>query len=284
MIKILIDSASDITANEAKDMGIEIIPMQIRFGTTEYLDGVDLYGKAFFEKLIESDELPQTTMINEERFKQKFAQLTADGSQLLVITISSKLSGTFDAACTAAEGFSGRVKVIDSLNASIGERLLCQLAIRLIKEGKLSLLQIVDTLNSEKQKIKVLAVLSTLEYLKRGGRISTATAIAGKILSIKPVIAVVGGELKLVGKAIGSKKSNNLLTQLVSESGGINFSMPYAVIYSGLSDDFLKKYIQDSESLWKDHTDNIPSYIIGSTVGTHIGPDGIGVAFFANKQ
>lgn len=282
MIKILIDSASDININEAKAMGIEILPMQIRFGADEYLDGIELYGKAFFEKLIESDELPQTSMINEMRFNEKFKEMTADGSELLVITISSKLSGTFAAACHSAQSFNGKVKVIDSLNASVGERLLCQLAIKLVSEGK-SLSQIADILDNEKRKIKVLAVLSTLEYLKKGGRISTATAVAGKILSIKPVIGVVDGEIKLVGKAIGSKKSNNLLTQLIGESGGINFSMPYGVIYSGLSDEYLKKYMQDSETLWKNHTDNIPSYILGSAVGTHIGPDGIGVAFFANK-
>ncbi len=283
MIKILIDSASDINIEEAKELGVNIIPMQIRFGETEYLDGVELYGKAFFEKLIESDELPQTSMINEERFKDKYKELMTDDSELIVITIASKLSGTYAAACAAAEAYGGKVKVVDSSTAAIGERILCELALRLIKENKLTFEEIVNVLETEKHKIKILAVLDTLEYLKKGGRISTAVAFAGKILSIKPVIAVNEGEIKLIGKAIGSRKSNNLLTQFVGQNGGIDFSMPYGAVYSGLSDDYLQKYLTDSEQLWKNETDNVPCYIIGSTIGTHIGPGAIGVAFFAKK-
>ena len=110
-------------------------------------------------------------------------------------------------------------------------------------------------------------------------------ALAGEMLSVKPVISVVGGEVKLVGKAIGSKRSNNLLMQLVEKCGGIDFSMPYALIYSGLSDEYLKKYLHDSAALWKSHIDNpdeIPTHLIGSTIGTHIGPNAVGVAFFSN--
>lgn len=124
--------------------------------------------------------------------------------------------------------------------------------------------------------------MDTLKYLRKGGRISSVTAFAGEMLSIKPVISVVKGEVKLIGKAIGSKKGNNLLNQLVNRCG-INFSMPYALAYSGLNDEYLKKYLNDSEHLWKGKTDNIPSYMIGSTIGTHVGPGAIAVAFFGEK-
>jgi fatty acid-binding protein DegV len=106
-------------------------------------------------------------------------------------------------------------------------------------------------------------------------------AVAGKVFSIKPVVSIVDGEVKMVGKAIGSKKGNNLLNQLVEKCGGINFEMPFVVGYSGLSDEFLQKYLADSAHLWKDNTANVPAYMIGSTIGTHIGPNGIAVAFFA---
>lgn len=280
MIKILVDSASDVEQAEAVESGIFLIPMKVRFGEVEYSDGINLSHREFFEKLIESAELPQTSQINEYSWEKRFGQLTADGSEVIAITISSKLSGTYSCAVKAAKKFSGEVHVVDSMQACIGERVLLQYAVRLVKEGK-SAAEIVKELDEKKNKIQLLAVLDTLKYLRKGGRISSVAAIAGEMLSIKPVISVIKGEVKLVGKAMGSKKSNNLLNQLVEKCGGIDFDMPYVLGYSGLSDDYLQKYLKDSEHLWKGKTDFIPSYMIGSTIGTHVGPNAIAVAFFA---
>ena len=281
MIKILVDSASDLEQQDASELGVTVLPLQIRFGSEEYLDGVSLTHREFFEKLIETDELPQTSQINEYRFDEVFASLTADGSEVIAITLSSKLSGTHASAVKAAKKYAGKVIVVDSLNACIGERILLEYAVRLVGEGKLTAAQIAAELDEKKGKIQLLAVLDTLKYLRKGGRISSVTAIAGGMLSIKPVISVVRGEVKLVGKAMGSKKGNNLLTQLVRDCGGIDFTMPYVLGYSGLSDAFLQKYIRDSESLWKGYTDHVPYHMIGSTIGTHVGPGAIAVAFFA---
>ena len=281
MIKILVDSASDLEQQDASELGVTVLPLQIRFGSEEYLDGVSLTHREFFEKLIETDELPQTSQINEYRFDEVFASLTADGSEVVAITLSSKLSGTHASAVKAAKKYAGKVIVVDSLNACIGERILLEYAVRLVGEGKLTAAQIAAELDEKKGKIQLLAVLDTLKYLRKGGRISSVTAIAGEMLSIKPVISVVRGEVKLVGKAMGSKKGNNLLTQLVRGCGGIDFTMPYVLGYSGLSDAFLQKYIRDSESLWKGYTDHVPYHMIGSTIGTHVGPGAIAVAFFA---
>ena len=281
MIKILVDSASDLEQRDASELGVTVLPLQIRFGSEEYLDGVSLTHREFFEKLIETDELPQTSQINEYRFDEVFASLTADGSEVIAITLSSKLSGTHASAVKAAKKYAGKVIVVDSLNACIGERILLEYAVRLVGEGKLTAAQIAAELDEKKGKIQLLAVLDTLKYLRKGGRISSVTAIAGEMLSIKPVISVVRGEVKLVGKAMGSKKGNNLLTQLVRDCGGIDFTMPYVLGYSGLSDAFLQKYIRDSELLWKGYTDHVPYHMIGSTIGTHVGPGAIAVAFFA---
>ena len=280
MVKILIDSASDIEKDEADALGVHLIPVRIRFGTEEFLDGINLTHLRFFEMLIESDELPQTSRINEYEFAEKYGELTADGSDVVVITMSSKISGTYSGAVKAAKDFGGKVYVVDSLNACIGERILCQYALRLLGEG-LSAREIAAELDVKKHKIHVLAVLDTLKDLRKGGRISAAAAFTGELLSIKPVISIIKGEVKLVGKAIGSKKGNNLLTQLVDRCGGIDFGMPYGLVYSGLSDDYLNKYLNDSAKLWKDNTDFVPSYLIGSTIGTHIGPGAVGVCFFA---
>ncbi len=281
MIKILVDSACDLEQSDAEALGVSLLPLQIRFGEEEFLDGVTLSHRAFFEKLVETNTLPQTSQINEYRFEEAFSELTADGSEVVAITLSSKLSGTHASAVKVAKEFGGKVHVVDSLNACIGERILLEYAVRLVKGGRLGAAEIAAELDEKKGKIQLLAVLDTLQYLRKGGRISSVTAIAGEMLSIKPVISVVRGEVKLVGKAMGSKKGNNLLNKLVSDCGGIDFTMPYVLGYSGLSDEFLQKYIRDSEALWKEHTDHVPYYLIGSTIGTHVGPGAIAVAFFA---
>ena len=283
MVKILVDSASDVTEEEAKNLGISMLSMEITFGDETFLDGVNLSHERFFEMLIESADLPKTSQINEFRFNEEFEKLTSDGSELVVITLSSKLSGTYNCARNAAKNYAGKVFVVDSLQATIGIRILCEYAIRLVKEGR-SAKDIAKLLDDKKAKIKLMAVLGTLKYLKKGGRISSLVAFAGEMLSIKPVVSVVNGEVKLVGKAMGSKKGNNLLTQLVEKSGGIDFSMPYALAYSGLSSEYLNKYLKDSKPLWEEYIDkieNIPSYMIGSTIGTHVGLGAVAVAFFA---
>ena len=281
MIKLMADSACDLEQTEADALGIALMPLSIRFGSEEYWDGVTLSHREFFEKLIETDEIPQTSQISDYRFEEAFASLTADGSEVIAVTLSSKLSGTHACAVRAAKKFPGKVYVVDSMNACLGERILVDYALRLIREGNLSAPEIAAELDEKKNKIQLLAVLDTLKFLRKGGRISTVTAFAGEMLSIKPVISVVKGEPKLIGKAMGSKKGNNLLNRLVDECGGVDFTMPYVMGYSGLSEDFLMKYLHDSEHLWKDYTDHVPYYLIGSTIGTHVGPNAIAVAFFA---
>lgn len=279
MVKILVDSSSDFDKKEAEKYGVEMLPMEVTFGDTTYLDGVNLSHKEFFEKLIESVEIPKTSQINEFRFSEAFEKLTQNGDEVVAIVLSSKLSNTYNSAVKASKKFGGKVFVVDSLNACIGERVLILYALKLIKQNK-SASEIADELNKKKKDIKVLAVLATLKYLRKGGRISSLAAFTGELLSIKPVVAVVDGEVKLVGKALGSKKGNNLLNQEIEKCGGVDFEMPYCVAYSGLSDTFLQKYLKDHAHIWQHETNEIPTYMIGSTIGTHVGPDAIAVAFF----
>lgn len=280
-IKIVIDSASDILPEEASKLGIVVIPMIISFDKEEFYDGVDLKPKEFYERLIESDVLPKTTQITPYRYAEVYEKLISEGHEVIVITLSSKLSNTYNSAVLASLEFDGKVMVVDSLNAAVGERLLCELAIQLVQKG-LNLQQICDELNVMKQKINLIAVVDTLEYLKKGGRISKTVAFAGELLAIKPVISVVDGEVKVVGKARGSKNAKNMLNQLIMEKGGINFELPYGAVYSGLSSLMVEKYIEDHRFVWETHTEKVPLYIVGSTIGTHVGPNVLGVAFFGN--
>ena len=278
-VRIITDSACDIPQEEARALGIEVLPVTVVFGGEEYLDGVTLSNRAFFEKLVESDALPHTCQITPFQYGEAFRAAEEAGEEAVCLTLSGKLSGCWNSACLAAEDFEN-VTVVDSENVSIGLRILALLAARL-RDGGLSAAQIAAALEAQKKRVRLLALLDTLEYLKKGGRISPAVAFAGGILSIKPVVAVQKGEVALIGKARGSKNGNNLLTQFVQQSGGIDFSMPYALGYSGLSDALLQKYIQDSEALYKDHVRELPVCCIGSTIGTYAGPGAVGVAFFS---
>ena len=281
MVKIIIDSAADILPSECQALGIRHLPLKVFFGQKEYRDAVDMSHKEFYEKLVESDELPTTSQISPAEFADAMEEVVSAGDEALVITLSSRLSGTYQSAMIAAADFEGKVFVVDSLNVSLGMRLLVQRGITLAEQG-LSAAEIARQLDEEKQKIRVLALVDTLEYLKKGGRIGAATALAGSLLSIKPVIALEDGAVVMVGKARGSKQGNNLLRQLVEKCGGIDFDRPFCVAYSGLTDTMMNKYIIDSAELYRGHENQLQTASIGCAIGTHAGPGAVAVAFYQN--
>ena len=278
-IKILIDSASDITKEQAKELGVEVIPLIVGFGDEEYFDGVDLLPTEFYEKLATNKNHPKTSQITPYRFEEKFKEMTENGDQVICICLSSKLSGTYAAAKLSSEKFSGKVFVIDSLSATVGERLLCLYALKMIDKG-VPIGEIVEELDRAKNRIIVMGVLETLEYLKKGGRISATVAFLGGALKIKPVVALIDGEVKMIGKAIGKKRGCALMNSVAEKKGGINFDMPYCVLWSGTDEIVGKNYALASENLFGDKKGQVPLHALGSTIGTHVGPDVVGVAFF----
>lgn len=280
-VRFIIDSASDIVPAEAEALGLIHIPMKVIFGEEEYSDSVDLTHREFYEKLIENDEIPTTSQINPGVFMSAYQNVVDNGDTAVVITLSGKLSGTYQSAMIALDGFEDKIFVVDSESVCVGERILIQLGLKLRDQG-FSAAEIAAELDMQKKHVRVLALLDTLEYLKKGGRISAAVAFAGNLLSIKPVIAIENGEVSLVGKARGSKKGNNLLRELITDCGGINFDKPFALAYSGLSDRLLQKYIEDSSEIWSSHTETLPISTVGCTIGTHAGPGAVAVAFFEN--
>lgn len=278
-VQFLIDSASDLTLQEADALGVTMLPLKVVFSGQEYADKVDMSPTEFYEKLIESDALPTTCQIPPADFEAAYQSILSGGDDLVVICMSSKLSGTCQSAMIAAEEYPGRVFVVDSLSVCIGERILLEYGLDLACHG-VGAKEIHAQLTRQTEKIRVLALLDTLEYLKKGGRISAATALAGSLLSIKPVVTVEHGEVIMAGKARGSKQGSNLLRQLIDKVGGIDFTKPYALAYSGLSDAMLQKYIADSSDLWQPHTQRLPISMVGCAIGTHVGPGAIAVAFF----
>ena len=274
--RIIIDSTTDLVP-EYKER-VSVVPLIVNFGEEEYIDGVTINYKTFYEKLIESDVLPTTSQANPDAFMKEFEKVKEAGESAVVITLSSKLSGTYQSAMIAADDFDN-IYVVDGGSATIGNSILVEYAFKLLDEG-LSAKEIAEKLEKEKGKIVIVALLDTLEYLKKGGRISKTVAFAGTVLNIKPVVSVIDGEIGMLGKARGSKMGNNLLVQEIEKAGGVDFSKPVLLGYSGLSNNLLLKYIEDSKHIWEEGLDSVRYSTIGSVIGTHAGPGAIAVAFF----
>ena len=286
-VRIITDSASDITREDVAAAGnpaLTVLPLSVTFGNTTYEDGVNLSHQRFYELLVEGDDLPMTGQVNPYAFGQAIGEARAAGDEVIVITLSGKLSGTNASANTAAASFDSGVYVVDSKNVTVGERVLVDYALRLVGEG-LSAVDIATALEQAREDIYVVGLLDTLEYLRRGGRIPASAAALGKLLSSNPGITIEDGAVELLGKARGSKNGRNLLTQQVETAGGIDFAMPIALGYAGLDGALLRKYIEDSRHIWEDHIalEDLPVHSVGATIGTHVGPGAIALAFFKQR-
>ena len=275
-VRIIIDSTTDL-APELQGQ-VEVVPLTVSFGTEEYIDGVTITHEEFYSKLIESDVLPTTSQATPAAFAEVFEEVAAAGDSAVVITVASQLSGTCQSARIAAEDYDN-IYVVDSGSVTLGAGILAEYALHCARSG-MTAAEIAGLLEKKKEDICLIAMLDTLEYLKKGGRISAAVAFAGGLLNIKPVVNVKDGVINMLGKARGSKQGNNLLVQEIEKTGGIDFDLPILLGYSGLSDALLKKYITDSAPLWENGIDTLRYTSIGSVVGTHAGPGAIAAAFF----
>ena len=278
-VRIIVDSTVD--AVDSIKSRLSVVPLTVTFGDEEYIDGVTINHRKFYEKLIESDIMPTTSQATPSAFHSVFAEVNEAGESAVVLTLSSKLSGTYQSAMIAAEDYDN-IYVVDSKSVAIGAGILAELALQLADSG-VDAKTIADVLCKERENVCVVALLDTLEYLKRGGRISKTVAFAGGLLSIKPVVSLEGGEIKILGKARGSKQGNNLLVTEIEKSGGVDFNKPVLLGYTGLTDALLQKYIEDSKSLWSAGTSELCYTPIGSVIGTHAGPGAVAAAFFKNN-
>lgn len=283
-VRIITDSGSDCLQGDHPQL--DVLPLSVAFGSTTYQADVDLPRERFYELLVEGDEFPTTGQVNPYAFSQAIARAQEAGEDIVLLALSSKLSGTHRSACMAAAEASDatEVHVVDTKSVAVGQHILVDYALRLVDEGKTAS-EIARAVEAAVDRVCVVALLDTLEYLKRGGRISAAAGAVGELLSIKPVIAVQDGEVVVLGKARGSKNGRNLLHQQVENAGGIDFSMPVMLGYSGLSDKLLRKYLADSRSVWEEGIaeDDIPVIMVGAPIGTHVGPGAVAVAFFRKE-
>ena len=274
--RIIVDSTSDLYP-ELKSR-VHVMPLTLRFGEEEYLDGVTIDHKTFYEKLAQSEALPTTSQGTPSAFEAEYEKAKQAGESAVVITLAAKLSGTYQSAMIAAEEYEN-IHVVDSGSAAIGSGILVELALQYQAAGMCAR-EIAAQLEIDKENIIIVALVDTLDYLKMGGRVSKTVAFAGTLLNIKPVLSVTNGDIHMLGKARGSKQGNNLLVQEISKAGGVDFTKPVLLGYTGLSDTLLLKYIEDSKHIWEAGMVDVRYTTIGSVIGTHAGPGAVAVAFF----
>ena len=275
-IRIIIDSAADLEPAASKSQGIDVIPMSVHFGSHAYQDGIDLSKKVFYSLLLSDEESPSTAQPNPADFLPYFEDAQASGDQVVVILLSSVLSGTFQSAVIAKEmcGYED-IYLVDSLSASAGIQLLAEKACQLRDQG-VSASEIAAQLNALKGRIRIFALIDTLEYLRRGGRLSNLQAGLGTLTKLKPVISVREGAVVVVGKAFGVSAAMKQLLKFLSEHP-VDNDFPAFALYSNDEsrvDDFLPR-LQELELLPQD----LRRCSLGPTIGTHIGPGAVGMAY-----
>lgn len=277
-VRIMTDSTTDVT-NDIKSR-LTVIPLVINFDGKEYIDGVTISHTEFYEKLMNCEKLPTTSQPTPDAFATEFRKAVDEGDDVVLITISAQISGTYQSAMIAARDFPGRVHVVDSKSLCIASGILAELALRLVDEGR-SAAEIAEILCRERERIQLIAIFDTMKFLVKGGRISKVKGLAGEILAIKPIIGTTDGAIKIYHKARGRKMANSMLNKEIISRGGVDFSMPMLLGFTGVDDHMLRGYLETSNDIWEGQLNKLRSTLVGSVVGTHAGPDALAVAFFS---
>ena len=275
-VKLIIDAGSDLTVAQAKELDVTLIPMSVRFGSKEYLSGVDITNEEFYNRLTTEKELPTTSQPTPYAFEEVYQQVVDAGDEAVVLCVSSALSGTYQSACIAADGLEDRIFVVDTRAVSVAEKILLDYAISLRNHGA-NAQAIAAELEKKKEDVCVFGAVETLEYLIKGGRLSKTAGAVGSVLGIRPVLHLVDGALEVAGKARGAKAAITMTHQFISDVG-IDFTMPCGLGYTGNDPKVLSPFLEAQNASWSGQ--DIPVYNVGSTVGTHTGPGLFLVAFF----
>ena len=268
-VRIITDSTSDISAAQAKDLKVTVIPLKVIFGDKEYKEGVDISIEGFYDKLVKSEKLPTTSQPSPDEFLTSFLEAKEAKESVIVLLIAGKLSGTLQSAMIA-KGLAEYedIHIIDSQTTIMGLRFLVEHAVKLSGEG-MSAKDIVSHLEELKERIVLLAMVDTLEYLHKGGRLSRSSAILGSLLKFKPIIQVKDGVIHVVGKERGTNKAITKVLELIKEFGDIDDHYP--VYFGYTAEDSKAKQLMESvkQSFALTETSLHP---VGCVVGTHAGP------------
>ena len=278
--RIIVDSTADIALKHREE--VTIVPLTVHFGNEEFIDGVTIDHDSFYNKMALSEELPTTSAASPGTFMEIFDEVKKSRDEAVVITLSSKLSGTYQSAHIASMEYEG-IEVVDSGTVTLGANALVLEAIRMAKAGHKAK-EIAEYLEDIKKRIVIVAVLDTLDNLCKGGRLSKSAAFVGGVLNIKPVVSLIDGTIEVLGKVRGFKGASSQLIKEIEKFGGMDMKLPAVVGYSGNDDKSMKAFIENNSELFKRGNGEIETSRIGSVVGTHAGPGAIGVAFYRNEE
>lgn len=278
--RIIVDSTADIALKHREE--VTIVPLTVHFGNEEFIDGVTIDHDSFYNKMALSQELPTTSAASPGTFMEIFDEVKKSGDEAVAITLSSKLSGTYQSAHIASMEYEG-IEVVDSGTVTLGANALILEAIRMAKAGHKAK-EIAEYLEDIKKRIVIVAVLDTLDNLCKGGRLSKSAAFVGGVLNIKPVVSLIDGTIEVLGKVRGFKGASSQLIKEIEKFGGMDMKLPAVVGYSGNDDKSMKAFIENNSELFKRGNREIETARIGSVVGTHAGPGAIGVAFYRNEE
>ena len=277
-VRIVTDSTADISPEEAKRLGISVVSLRTIFGGDVYRDGVDLTPEEFYARLAKSEKLPTTAQPPPQEFEEIYREAMEKGEQVVAIIISGVLSGTVQSATIARNNCGGKdIRVIDSGSTTIGLRILVDYAISL-RNKDYPAADIADTIEREKDRVNLFAVVDTLEYLKKGGRLSRTAAFAGTLLDVKPIIYLNRGDLGVKTKVRGLKNAQMKILQMAKEDG-IDMRMPISIGYTGGRDAF-----ESYSKLCEEQIGSVSlTSAIGSVIGTHVGPGALAIAYFRKQ-
>jgi DegV family protein with EDD domain len=275
MIRIVTDSTADIPLPEAETLGITIVPLMVSFGDETYLDNIELDNAHFYEQLQTSKDLPQTSQPAPGKFQEAYIRLIDEGTDgILSVHLSAKLSGTYQSACTARDTLPEDIKkvpieVIDSQSISLGMAYALRKAAEEIQQGK-TLEEIKEHLIDRLKRTRILAVLDTLEFVRRGGRIGSARAMLGNMLNVKPIISLKEGEVVPVEQPRTRSKAYARIAQLVKEMGPLE--------KLSIAESNTEVGVQLAEAVQAVYAGEIEHYKLGGVLGTHTGPGTVAVS------
>lgn len=280
MVRIVTDSSSNITPEEAEELGVTVIPLTVIFGSDELRDGVDITAEAFYDRLARDKNHPHTSQINTAQFEEIFRDAQAKGEKLILLPISAALSGTHAAAVKAKEnvGYDG-IYVYDTRTTTVMLKMLVLEARRLADREPEEIIAALDDLRS---RTELYAMVDTLEYLWKGGRMARGTAMLGGLFRVKPIITIKSdGSLDVVAKAIGTRSAIKNLRKFVNPET-IDPDVPVYYIYT-VNKDNCEKLINEV------HPDRHDEYLSEATnicpvIGVHIGPGAVGICFARKKE
>ena len=275
MIKVVTDSTADIPPELGDD--ITVVPCFVQFGAASYLDGVDITREQFYERLANGGVLPKSAAPSAGIFEEVYRRVAGSGDEVISIHLASALSGVFNSAQLGAQAIpQARITVYDSESVTMGLGWMCVAAARAAQQGK-SVAQIVALLDEMKPRAHVFAALDTLEFLRRSGRVGWASAMAGQLLDIKPVVWVYRGVVQMVSRARTRARS---VQQLVESVSGLGRLESLAVLHTRAQ----AAALQLAHDVARLVLSPIPIVEVTPIIGTHVGPNGLGLAVIAERR